>query len=139
MMRLKIYLENYIAKLAEMAKQPILILCDRGLVDCAAYMSHDDYQAILDESGWTWSHIRDKRYDSVIFMNTAAKGAEEYYTLSNNAARTQTPEQARALDDRTLTAWIGHPYMTVIPNIRGKPFSYKVDLAIKAVQKTIGL
>ena len=29
--------------------------------------------------------------------------------------------------------------MTIVPNIRGKPFSYKVDLAIKAVQKTIGL
>ena len=46
---------------------------------------------------------------------------------------------ARALDDKTLAAWIGHPYMTVVPNIRGKPFSDKVDLAIKAVQKTIGL
>lgn len=29
--------------------------------------------------------------------------------------------------------------MTICPNIKGKPFQYKVDLAIKAVQKTIGL
>lgn len=29
--------------------------------------------------------------------------------------------------------------MTICPNTRGKPFKYKVDLAIKAVQKTIGL
>jgi hypothetical protein len=43
------------------------------------------------------------------------------------------------LDKRTLNSWIGHPYMTICPNIKGKPFQYKVDLAIKAVQKTIGL
>ena len=59
--------------------------------------------------------------------------------MANNAARTETPEQARQLDRKTLKAWIGHPYMTVCPNIKGRPFSYKVDLAIKAVQKTIGL
>jgi hypothetical protein len=37
--KLKIYFEDYIAKLAEMCKQPCLILCDRGLADCAAYMA----------------------------------------------------------------------------------------------------
>jgi hypothetical protein len=63
-----------------MAHRPTLILCDRGLVDGSAYMSADEYQGLLDEESWTWSHLRDKRYDSVIFMNTAAKGAEPYYT-----------------------------------------------------------
>jgi hypothetical protein len=29
--------------------------------------------------------------------------------------------------------------MTICPNIPGKKFQYKVDLTIKAVQKTIGL
>lgn len=48
LMKFKIYFENYIAKLAEMSNKPVLILCDRGLVDCAAYMSHDEYQALLD-------------------------------------------------------------------------------------------
>lgn len=69
------YLEDYIAKMAEMSKHPCLILCDRGIADCAAYMSNEEYQAVLDEEAWTWSGIRDKRYDSVIFMNTAADGA----------------------------------------------------------------
>jgi hypothetical protein len=91
LVKFKIYIEDYIAKLADMAKRPTLILCDRGIVDCAAYMTKEEYQALLDESGWTWSFVRDKRYDSVIFMNTAAKGAEEFYTLENNSARTETP------------------------------------------------
>lgn len=29
--------------------------------------------------------------------------------------------------------------MTICPNIKGKSFDYKVELAIKAVEKTIGL
>jgi len=49
LMKIKIYFEDYIAKVAEMAHRPTLILCDRGLVDCAAYMSHDEYQGLLDE------------------------------------------------------------------------------------------
>jgi hypothetical protein len=85
--KFKIYFEDYIAKLAEMNKRPCLILCDRGIADCAAYMSKESYQAVLDEEAWTCSGLRDKRYDSVIFLNTAADGAEEFYTLANNAAR----------------------------------------------------
>jgi hypothetical protein len=75
-----------------MSGMPCLILCDRGVADCAAYMPKESYQAVLDHEGWTWSGLRDKRYDSVIFMNTAADGAEEFYTLSNNEARHETAE-----------------------------------------------
>jgi hypothetical protein len=31
-----------------MSKKPTIILCDRGLVDCAAYMTKEEYQALLD-------------------------------------------------------------------------------------------
>jgi hypothetical protein len=34
----------------------------------------------------------------VIHLVTAAIGAEKYYTTENNAARTETKEEARALD-----------------------------------------
>ena len=90
--KFKMYFEDYITRLAEMCKAPCLILSDRGIADCAAYMPRESYQAVLDEEGWTWSGLRDKRYDSVIFMNTAADGAEEYYTLANNQARHETAE-----------------------------------------------
>lgn len=46
--KFKIYIEDYITKLAEMSKCPCLILCDRGIADCAAYMSKESYQAVLD-------------------------------------------------------------------------------------------
>ena len=75
LLKFKIYFEDYIAKLGQMGQKPTIILCDRGLVDCAAYMPEDEFQALLDEMGVTWSTMRDRRYDSVIFMNTAALGA----------------------------------------------------------------
>ena len=41
----------------------------------------------MDEEGWTWASLRDKRYDRVLHLVTAAIGAEEFYTRSNNTAR----------------------------------------------------
>ena len=139
MMKLKIFIENYFTKLAAMSKQPCLILCDRGIADSAAYMDRQQTQAMLDVEGWNWPDLRNRRYDSVIFMNTVADGAEQFYTLQNNKVRHETPEEARQLDRKTLAAWIGHPYMRICPNFPEKDFKYKVGLAIKAVQKTIGL
>jgi len=43
------------------------------------------------------------RYDMVLHLVTAAYGAEQFYTLANNAVRKSTPEQARARDDQMVT------------------------------------
>ena len=42
-------------------------------------------------------------------MITAADGAEQYYTLSNNDARSESIEEARDIDKRLINAWVGHP------------------------------
>ena len=51
------------------------IISDRGVMDPYAYMSPEQWQTILDEEGWNCVNLRDKRYDAVIFMVTAADGA----------------------------------------------------------------
>lgn len=38
--------------------------------------------------------LRDRRYDAVIHMVTAADGAEKYYTLANNEARYEDAKTA---------------------------------------------
>jgi hypothetical protein len=58
-----------------MCNQPAIILCDRGTVDPYAYMSDESFQAVLDQEGWTWVTLRDKRYDLVCFLSSAANGA----------------------------------------------------------------
>lgn len=89
LIRFQMYAEDYFTKLAEMSKAPSIVLCDRWTVDPAAYVSKEEFQAIMDEEGWSWVTLRDRRYDRVIFLNSAANGAEKFYTLENNVARSE--------------------------------------------------
>lgn len=58
-----------------MSNQPAIVLCDRGTADAYAYMTNEAFQAILDQEGWSWVSLRDKRYDLVCFLTSAANGA----------------------------------------------------------------
>ena len=125
--------------MADMSKQPSIILCDRGTMDPEAYITKDEYQSILDEEGWSKVVLRDRRYDRVCFLSSAANGAEKYYTLENNVARSEGVELARALDKKTLEAWIGHPHLSIIPNLEGETFKDKLNRAVEAIEKTVGI
>ena len=72
-----------------MNKEKILIVCDRGFMDNKAYMNDEEFDEALASVGGTLSELRDQ-YDAVFHLVTAAKGAEEFYTLENNAARYET-------------------------------------------------
>ncbi len=98
-----------------MNKEKILIVCDRGFMDNKAYMNDEEFDEALASIGGTLSEMRDQ-YDAVFHLVTAAKGAEEFYTLENNAARYETVEEARALDDKLIAAWTGHPHFRIIDN-----------------------
>jgi len=93
----------------------VLIVCDRGALDNKAYMSEEDFNATLDAMGANEIELRDN-YDAVFHLVTAAKGAEEFYTIANNSARTETVEEAAALDDKLIAAWTGHPHLRIIDN-----------------------
>ena len=103
------------AAASTMPKDKILIVCDRGALDNKAYMTEEEFARVLKELALNEVELRDA-YDAVFHLVTAAKGAEEFYTLSNNAARTETVEQAAALDDKLIYAWTGHPHFRVIDN-----------------------
>ena len=44
-------------------------------------------------------YLRDKRYDVVVHMVTAAHGAETFYTTENNVARYEDIPTARIVDN----------------------------------------
>ncbi|MCD7752172.1 MAG: AAA family ATPase [Lachnospiraceae bacterium] len=98
-----------------MPQQKILIVCDRGVLDNKAYMTRQEFDDILGGMGLNEVEVRDS-YDAVFHLVTAAKGAEQFYTTANNTARTETPEQAAAMDDKLIAAWTGHPHLRVIDN-----------------------
>jgi len=95
-----------------------VIICDRGIMDGMAYVEGDGTRFIswLVERDLTRVTARDARYHGIFHLRTAAVGAEAYYTLANNPARFETPEQARSRDQCTQAVWMGHPHLRIIPN-----------------------
>ncbi len=84
-----------------------LILCDRGVMDGKAYISESTWQALLDEVGLSVVHLRDRRYETVIHMVTAADGAEKFYDNESNEARYETVALAKTVDENIQRAWTG--------------------------------
>ena len=125
--------ERVFLKAAEgMRKDKILIVCDRGTLDVKAYMSEDEFNGVLSCIGKSEEELRDD-YDAVFHLVTAAKGAPEYYTTENNAARTETPEQAAELDDRLIDVWKEHAFYRIIDN--STDFNTKIDRLILSIKE----
>ena len=115
-MRLQMEKERIFEEAADtMPQDNILIVCDRGELDNKAYMTQEEFDRVLDYLGVSEIELRDD-YDAVFHLVTAAKGAEQYYTLENNEARYETAEEAAVLDDKFIAAWTGHPHFRVIDN-----------------------
>lgn len=119
----------------EMPDEKILIVCDRGIPDGKAYLSDIDYTRMMQMLGTDEVTVRDK-YDAVFSLVTAAKGATEFYTLANNVARTETPEQAIEKDDAIIAAWTGHPHFRVIDN--STDFHTKMMRLISEISSFLG-
>lgn len=74
-------------------KQNQLILHDRGLMDWAAYVDPEDFDDILYKNNLDRGKILQDIYDSIIFLDSAAEWAEEFYTKDEE--RFESPEVAR--------------------------------------------
>jgi CYTH domain-containing protein/predicted ATPase len=120
-----------------------IIFYDRGIMDGAAYVDRAEFVKLLGRKNLTLSDVYN-RYDAVFHMVTAADGAEEFYLwndpnkddVGNNAARRESPEEARIKDKLTLNAWIGHPHLRVFDN--STDFKGKIDRIIKEVFALLG-
>lgn len=113
----------------------ILIILDRGILDTLAYMGKAQGEEVI--GGIPMAAELAASYDGVIHLVTAADGAEEFYTLENNAARQESSlEDARAADQRTLEAWLGYDHLRIVPN--GQNFEEKMRQVIREVAHLIG-
>ncbi len=118
-----------------MDSEKILIVCDRGLLDGKAYMTNHEFKNLLKNMATNEVKERDS-YDAVFHLVTAAKGKEDFYTLDNNNARTETKEQARVLDDKIISAWTGHPHFRIIDN--STEFEEKLERLLKEIASFLG-
>lgn len=123
--------------MAEGFREDCVIIFDRGQMDAAAYTTPEEFQDAMTELGGSLNKWRDS-YDAVLHLKTAADGAEEFYTLANNSARQEGDlESARAADQRTLDAWMGHPHLRVIGN--EGDFEDKLRRVIQEVEHVLGI
>lgn len=113
----------------------VLVICDRGLMDGKAYLDNELlFDEVLRENNLTEDEIL-KRYDAVYHLVTAANGAIQGYTLSNNDARSESLEDALSLDKKTQYVWKNHKNFEVIDNSTN--FNEKIMRLIEDISETV--
>ncbi len=120
---------------ATMPDDKILIVCDRGAMDNRAYMNDEEWKAVQEEIHKDEMTLRDG-YDAVFHMITAASGAQEAYTLANNAARYENVNEAVELDRKLMAAWTGHQHLHIIDN--STDFEKKLERLIAEIASFLG-
>ncbi|KAM3138809.1 hypothetical protein pb186bvf_009012 [Paramecium bursaria] len=139
LLRLQMALEHTFTSLAQIDRsKPTIIFCDRGLMDGSAYMEPQVWSQMLQDLELNEVMIRDKRYDLVVHLVTAADGAEQYYS-KDNAARHEGLENAIQQDRKTQSAWIGHPNFKIIDNQKQDEFVGKLKRLYNSVARSVGL
>ena len=115
--------------------QKVVIIFDRGVMDNKAYISQEEFEVILKEQKLNKIELLD-RYDMVIHLVTSALGKEEFYTLDNNQARTESVEEAKIMDRKTLASWLGHNNLIIIDNKDN--FEEKINNVLTTIHNLLG-
>jgi len=79
-------------------------------------MKPEQWAEMRVKNEWNNVELRDGRYNQVIHMVSAAKGAEDFYDTKNHMTRQEGIELARHLDDLTAQVWSGPQCRFLISN-----------------------
>lgn len=120
---------------ANLSKKKSVIIYDRGVIDNKGYIGKRQFKQLLDKNNLNELSLMDN-YDMVIHMVTAADGALEFYTLENNNARSETPEEARQIDKQISKAWAGHNNLKIIDN--STDFKNKIQRVLNQINNLLG-
>jgi len=116
LVRTQMCIEDHFDKIAQLQKKDVVLLIDRGVLDNFAYCTPDVKKVVLERNNWDEEQLRDTRYNAVVHLVTAADGADKFYSLTNNSARSEGLDEARALDKATRGVWRGHRNHIIIGN-----------------------
>ena len=114
---------------------PVLILCDRGIPEIAAYMEQDQYLQILHDAGLTAESAKET-YDAAIHLVSVVDGAPDLYTTDNNEQRYETPEIALRQELRIRECWDGYARRSVI-RAEATDFAGKMAAATAVLVKVL--
>lgn len=109
-----------------LSESAALVLCDRGVLDGLAYWPGDETE-FWQSVGMTRAAAL-ARYDLVIHLRVpTANGGYDF----SNPVRTETADEALAVDVRMIDAWRDHPNVVTIHNTAD--FGEKLERAIEVV------
>jgi predicted ATPase len=111
--------------------QSRVLLCDRGTIDSAAYWP-GDYDEFFKLLGTSLDNEL-KRYDAVIFFETAAVGGISIE--GGNPARVESLQEALAIDEKLKKLWSKHPHFVFVPH--AKSFIQKINVGLKELAKIV--
>ena len=115
--------EDSFLDIAKLSSGPVVLIIDRGVLDLSVFTTESHWKAVMADLGLTKTLIRDKRYDAVIHMVTAADGAEQFYnTIIKHDNVYESAGDARAKDERLRHAYMGHKKWTMIKNTEVNTF-----------------
>lgn len=123
--------EECYEKVAKLLDKKCVIICDRGIFDIKSFIGQKEFEYLLRKYNLSKIKYMDN-YDLVIHMNTAAKGAEEFYTNENNKARSEDITEAIKRDDRCQESWSFHSNFKIIDN--NTDFETKVQKVIDTIK-----
>lgn len=112
-MRLQLSKEEIFDRAAQMMGEDakVLIVYDRGAIDNCAYMSKEQFEEVMARLNYvkSFSDLMN-HYDAVINL----VGRKDFYTLENNAARSEDADYALELGANTLKGWLGHSKVNIV-------------------------
>ena len=98
---------------------PIVMIMDRGIFDGKAYIDDTTFCDYLQYTipgvdPLKTDEVMNEKYDMILHLTTAAKGAERFYRTE--IFRNESPTEARALDAKMLKIYKNHRDRRVIDN-----------------------
>lgn len=121
---------------ANLIDKKCVIICDRGVFDVKSFLNEKDFDSLIKEFGKTKLELMDS-YDLVISLTTAAKGAQKYYTTSNNSARKEDIKEAIISDDKVQDAWSFHNNLKIVSNKYS--FDEKMNNVLEIIKKHLNI
>lgn len=107
------------------------LLCDRGTVDGAAYWPGEPHHYFNAVGTTLEAELR--RYDAVIFFETAAIGGASIE--GGNPMRNESLQEAVVLDGRLRKLWSRHPHFILVPHHRS--FFQKINFGLAALESIV--
>lgn len=110
-------------------KRGQVLLCDRGTPDGGGYWP-TGHTAFFEAMGSSCEQEL-MRYETVLFMETAAAGG--YEISDGNPTRLEDLATATAIDERLLALWSSHPHLERVPH--QPDFAKKIAMGCEVLER----